>query len=96
MNNIYATYEQAWMSTSQGKWVTEKLRYGQACMLEKEEKYYTELSNTMTTFNDNHNTPLSSVKIQEAVLKVMMEDEEESILDAYNIAADVFSHVYSS
>ena len=46
-------------------------------MLENKEKYYTELSNTITNFNDKNNTTLSNVKTQEAILKVMREDEEE-------------------
>ena len=48
-------------------------------MLEKKEKYYTELGNNITTFNDNNNTPLSNVNIWEAILKFMMKDEEDSI-----------------
>ena len=36
------------------------------------------------------------MKILEAILKVMMDDEEESITDANNVAADVFSHASSS
>ena len=36
-----------------------------------------ELSNAITTFNDNNDMPLSNVNIWEAILKVMMEDEEE-------------------
>ena len=46
-------------------------------MLEKKERYFTELSNNITNFNDNNNAPLSDVNIGEAILKVMMEDEEE-------------------
>ena len=65
-------------------------------MLEKKEKYYTELSNNMTNFNDNNNTPWSKLNIWEAISKVMMEDEEESITDANNVPTDVFSHVPSS
>ena len=57
MNNLDATYERACMETFQVKWDTENLRYGQACMLEKKEKYYTELSNTITNFNDNKKSP---------------------------------------
>ena len=35
-----------------------------------------ELSNTITTFNNNNDTPLFNAKIREAILKVMMKDEE--------------------
>ena len=60
------------MATLQEKWHTAKLRYVSAYMLEKKENYYTELSNTIKTFNDNNNTPLSNVRILEAILRVMM------------------------
>ena len=40
------------MKILQGKWDTAKLRYGQACMLEKKGKYFTEISINITTFND--------------------------------------------
>ena len=73
-----------------------KLRYGRACMLEKKENYYTKLSNNTTTLNDRNDAPLSNAKIQEVILKVMMEDEEESTTDANNITADEFSHGSSS
>ena len=65
-----------------GKIDMEKLRYGRACILEKKGKYYTEMSNTIPTFNDNNNKSLSNVNIQEAILKVIIEHEEESITDA--------------
>ena len=63
LKNIDATYEQARMSNLQENGDTAKLRYGWACMLEKKGDYYMELSNTITTFNDNNNTPLLNVKI---------------------------------
>ena len=84
------------MATLQGKWDTEKLRYGQACMLEKKKNYYRNLSNTITTFNENNGAPLSNAKILEAIVKIMMEDEEESIIDATNVTSDAFSHASSS
>ena len=49
LNNLDAMYKRLWMANLQGKWDTEKLRYGWACMLDKKEKYYTELINTITT-----------------------------------------------
>ena len=72
LNNIYAMYEQSWVETLCGKWDTVKLKYGRACMLEKKEKYYTELSNSITTFNKNNSSHLSNAKIQSAILKVVM------------------------
>ena len=96
MNNIDATYEQACIKKSQGKWDTENLRYGQACILETKGKYYKELVNTITTFNENKNTHLYNANIQEEIIKVMMEDGEESITDYNNVTADAFSHGFSS
>ena len=65
-------------------------------MSENKEKYYTELSNTVTNFNNNTKFPLFNTNIREEILKFMMEDEEESITDANNINADAFSHVSCS
>ena len=65
-------------------------------MLEKMEKYYMELSNTINIFNDNNNTTLSNVNIWEALLKVIIEDEEESITGYCNVTADAFSYAPSS
>ena len=64
-------------------------------MLEKKGKYYEELSNTITTLNDKNKYPLSKSNILEAILKVVMEDEEESITDANNVTSDAFSHASS-
>ena len=84
------------MATSQGKWDTEKLRYVLACRLEKKEKDYTKLSNTITTFNENNDTHLSNANILEAILKFMMEDEEESITYSNSFTADALSRASSS
>ena len=43
-------------------------------MIYKKEKYYTELSDTITIFDDNNDTPLSYVKIRKVIVKGMMED----------------------
>ena len=59
-------------------------------------KVFTELSNTTTTLNNNNNTPLSNMNIRETILKVMREDEEESITDADNVTVDALSHASSS
>ena len=63
LKNLDATYERVCMENLHGKWDTSKLRYGQACMLKRKEKYYTELSNTITTYNENNNAPLSNKNI---------------------------------
>ena len=52
LNNLDGTYGEACMATSQDNQDVAVLRYGLACMLEKKEKYLTELSNNITTFND--------------------------------------------
>ena len=53
-------------------------------------KYYTEISRTLTDYNDHNNTPLSNAKIRESLRKVI---EEESIVGANNLITDTFSHV---
>ena len=55
-----------------------------------------ELSNTIPNFNYNNNTPLSNVKILEAVFRFMREDEEEAITDANNDTADTCRHASNS
>ena len=95
LKNINATNELSFMETSQGKWDMEKLSYGRACMLEKKGKYYEELSNTITTLNDKNKYPLSNANILEAILKVVMGDEEESMTDANNVTSDAFSRAFS-
>ena len=54
------------------------------------------LSNTIPNFNYNNNTPLSNVKILEAVFRFIREDEEEAITDANNNTADTCRHVSNS
>ena len=60
-----------------------------ACMVTSRYKYYTEIFNTLTYYNDRNNGPLSNKNIQEAVHKFM---DMESILDANKVTADYFSH----
>ena len=47
----------------------------QACMATSKDKYYTELCNTITDYNDRNNMPLSNVNICESILQVMRKDE---------------------
>ena len=63
------------MATPKEKYETELRKYQQARKENSKEKYYTKLYNTITDFNDHNNTPLSSMDIWEAVLRVMKEDE---------------------
>ena len=51
---------------------------------------------TIPTFKDNNNLPFSKVKILEAILKVMIKYEDESITDTNNVPADSFKHASSS
>ena len=59
-----------------------------ACMATSRERYHTESYNNLTDDNDHTNTPLSIEKIREKVRKVM---DEESILGANNVTADILS-----
>ena len=47
------------------------------------ERYYKEMCNTITYYNEHNNMPLLNLQIQEAILKVM---EEEAPTDANNFA----------
>ena len=41
----------------------------QVCMETSKDKYYTEMYNTLTDYNDRKNIPLSNAKIREAIYK---------------------------
>ena len=62
-------------------------------MATSKDKYYTEMCNTLTDYNDCKNMPLSNANIQETIHKVK---EEESITDANNITVDTFSDASSA
>ena len=47
--------------------------YERACMATPRDRYYTEMFNTLTGYNDLKNIPLSNVKIREEILKVIEE-----------------------
>ena len=40
------------------------------CMAASRDRYYTEMFNTLTDYNDRNNTPLSNDNIREAIRKV--------------------------
>ena len=84
------------MATPKGNYDWEVIKYQQAHIAESKKKYYMRLSNTITNFNYNNNTPLSNVNIQELVLGVTREDGEGSIKDANNVTANTCSHASSS
>ena len=45
-----------------------------ACVETSKDKYYTEMRDTLTDYNDRNNTPLSNAKIREAIRKVTEEE----------------------
>ena len=75
MRKLDATREQACMANLKERYDIEVIRYNYARIVDSKDKYYTELSNNRTNFNDNNNTSLSNLKIQEAVVRVRREDE---------------------
>ena len=50
------------------------------------EKYWGEMYDTMTKYNDQHHTPLSKVNIIEAIYQVMREEDAEE----NNVTVDMF------
>ena len=62
-------------------------------MATSKDKYYTEICNTLTGYNDRNNMSLSNMNILEAIRKFM---EEESIMDANNVTGDTISHASSA
>ena len=58
-------------------------------MATSKEKFYTEMCNTLTDYNDGNNTPLSNSYIQKEIRKFM---EEEPTADANKVTADTFSY----
>ena len=79
------------MATPKGRYDLKVIMYQQAGIAESKEMFYMELSNTITNLNDNKNTPLSNVMMQEAVSRVMIEDGEGKIIHTNNVTADTFS-----
>ena len=95
LGKIDATCERACTETPKERHDTEVIKYQQACIPELKENYYTELSFTITNFNDSINMPLSNLNIREAVLRVMIADEEGYITDSNNVTSETFSHASS-
>ena len=58
-------------------------------MATSRDRYYTEMFNTITCYNDCNNILLSNENIREAIRKVI---EKESISDTNNVTAETFSH----
>ena len=75
LNNIDTMYEWVCTENPHEKLDMSVLRYGRACILDPKENYHTNLSDTITTFNEKNKYPLSYVKIWEEILKVTREDE---------------------
>ena len=59
------------------------------CMATSRDRYYTEMYETLTDYNDCNNILLSNENIREAIREVI---EEESISDSNNLTVDTFSH----
>ena len=49
--------------------------YECACMVNAKVKYWGEMYDTITNYNDHNYTPLSNVNIIEAIYQVMLEDQ---------------------
>ena len=89
MKKIDAICNQECIATPKENYDTELLKYQWAGMENPKENYYTELCNNKTNFNDNKNTPLSSVSIQESTLRVMIKYREGEITDDKNVTSDM-------
>ena len=72
LKNVYSTCERVCKANLQRKWDMEVLMYRRVCILDKKEKYYTEISTTITNFNDKNKSLLSNVKSREVILKVVI------------------------
>ena len=62
-----------------------------ANMVTPKDKYYTRMLETLVDYNDCSNTPLSNVKLRQAISIVMVEEEAEErniIPDANNVTID--------
>ena len=62
-------------------------------MATSRDKYYKEMLNTLTDYNDRNNTALSDSNIQESIRKVI---EEESIGGSSNVTAYTFGHAFNT
>ena len=62
-----------------------------ACIATSREKYYTKIYDTLIGHNDRNNASLSNENIQDAIHKVITEEESDShniTLDAHNVTSD--------
>ena len=67
--------------------------YEQALKITLRYKYYTEMYKTLVDYKDHNNTPLSNDKIQQAMNKVIAEEEVDEryiTLDAHNLTMNTF------
>ena len=66
----------------------------QACMATSRDKYYTKIYDTLIYYNDRNDVPLSNENFQQAIYKVIEEEELDAhniTLDSHNITVDTFS-----
>ena len=69
------------------------VKYERVCMANPKEKYYPKVLETIIDYNDHHNAPFSTEKIQQAIRTVMEETEEEESdakCNANNVTIDSF------
>ena len=64
--------------------------YERACMATPREELFMEMLNSLLENNHRHGTPLSSKNLQEAVSRVMEEEEKYYERNANNITTDNF------
>ena len=89
MDNTFVNHPSVFNISEYGKNILNKLEatWKWACMENSWDKYYKELLRTITDFNNRNDVPLFNEKIQEAIHKVIVEEES----DAHNVTADNFS-----
>ena len=54
------------------------MSYERACMSTAREEYYTKMLDSLHDDNDRHGTPLFSKNLQEAVIRVIEEEEKDT------------------
>ena len=59
-----------------------------ACIATEDNEYFTDILETLNTYQDRHGQRLSSKNLKEAVLCVMDEEEEEMERNINNITCD--------
>ena len=63
--------------------------YERTCMAIANKKYWSEFHHIINNYNDNNDTPLSIVKIREAISKII--PEEQFIAKSDKVTVDTFT-----